>query len=96
MKKLITAGLVTLAIASATCNAGQAIESEMSYACKAMLERGSAMFCGQEVAANSSEKLAIAEVAPVSKGTYACDAMADRGSSMFCQKDAAFGIVTSR
>ena len=85
MKKLIHTCLITAALASTACNAGQSIKSEASYACKVMMERGSSMFCDQ--ATSSTPKLAIADAIPASKGSYACNTMIENGSSMFCNED---------
>ncbi len=95
MKKLICATLITLAFTSATCNASQSTEIEavsqnaLSYACNIMLERGSMMFCGNEVMASKYAKAAISELAYLDKSSYACNTMAARGSEMFCQKEKA-------
>ena len=94
MKKLIQISLISLALASIAFNANASVEknaasqTKRSYACKAMLERGSNMFCGDEVSTDIYAKAAISELAYVSsKGSYACETMAVRGSEMFCQTE---------
>ena len=95
MKKLIHTSLITLALASATCNASQSTEAgaisqnKLSYACNVMLARGSKMFCGNEEITGSYAKAAISEMAYIDKSSYACNTMAERGSEMFCQKEKA-------
>ncbi|MFC1602395.1 hypothetical protein ACFL3U_02380 [Pseudomonadota bacterium] len=81
MKKLIHTCLITVALVSTAASAGQ---SEASYACKVMMERGSAMFCDQGT--DATPKLAISDVMPASKDSYACNAMVENGSSMFCKE----------
>ena len=54
MKKLIHTTLIATALISGAANAseltekGTVIQSEPSYACRVMLERGSEMFCPKE------------------------------------------------
>jgi len=95
MKKLIHTSLIALTIASAAANAGTSTEKnimsqpKLSYACKAMLERGSKMFCGDAVNTETYAKAAISDLAYISNNSYACNTMAARGSEMFCQKEKA-------
>ncbi|MFC1602833.1 hypothetical protein ACFL3U_04640 [Pseudomonadota bacterium] len=92
MKKLIQTSLLSLALASAAFNVNASIENDatsqpkLSYACKAMLERGSSMFCGDAVNTDVYAKADISELAYVSStSSYACETMAAQGSEMFCQ-----------
>ncbi|GEM_PF-2475764 len=96
MKKLIHTSLIALALTSGIANASQPAEAntthptQLSYACKAMLERGSVMFCGES--ANDTAlyaKAAISDLAYISNTSYACNTMIERGSEMFCQKEKA-------
>ncbi len=95
MKKLINASLITLALASGAANANQPTEAnrlsqtQIPYACKVMLERGSKMFCGDAASSNLYAKAAISELTYISSASYACDTMIERGSEMFCQKEKA-------
>ncbi len=96
MKKLINASLATFALlASGICNAGQPVKADhlsqpqIPYACKAMLERGSMMFCGNDTNSDLYAKAAISELAYISNASYACNTMLENGSEMFCQKEKA-------
>ncbi len=104
MKKLIRTSLITLALTSGICNAGQPVEAnaapqaKLSYACKVMLERGSTMFCGESANTALYAKAAISDLAYISNTSYACNTMIERGSEMFCQKEKAvtFSHANSR
>lgn len=85
MKKLIHTSLIALALVSTVCSAGQTTNSEASYACKVMMERGSSMFCDQ----GAEPRLAVSDIKSASKGSYACNTMIENGSSMFCKEDGA-------
>ena len=95
MKKLIQSSLISFALASVAFNANASVEKDMtsqptlSYACKAMQERGSNMFCGDAIDTVKYAKAAISELAYVDTSSYACSAMAARGSTMFCQQEKA-------
>ncbi len=96
MKKLIHTALITLTLTAGTVHASQPAEADtlsqlnLSYACKAMLERGSTMFCGEHTDAVALyAKAAISELDYISSSSYACDTMIERGSEMFCQKERA-------
>jgi len=96
MKKLIHTALIALAIASATGNASASTEitaqPKLSYACTVMLERGSAMFCGEAATADTYAKAAISELAYANSSSFACNTMAARGSEMFCGKEKAASL----
>ncbi len=84
MKKIFQACLLVCAVFSANSFA------EQSYACQAMLERGSAMFCqdgSQNIASVPASKPGV-EIALTSKDrSYACNSMMARDSEMFCNKE---------
>lgn len=99
MKKLMQTSLIALSLAFVAFNANATVEKDvtsqpkLSYACKAMLERGSNMFCGDEVSTDVYAKTAISELAYVSSvGSYACETMAANGSGMFCQTEKAIEV----
>lgn len=82
MKKIFQICLIACAAFSANSFA------EQSYACNAMLERGSAMFCQEDTLNVASAPVSKPEAALASKDrSFACNSMLKRDSEMFCNKE---------
>jgi len=84
MKKIFQVCLIACAVFSTNSFA------EQSYACKVMMEHGSAMFCqeGSQNIASAPVSKPDVEIALTSKDrSYACNSMLERNSEMFCNKE---------
>ena len=90
MKRIFQMCLIACAVFSTNSFA------EQSYACKVMLEQGSAMFCqeGAQTVASAPTNKPEVEVALKSKDrTFACSSMLERNSGMFCNEEG--GLIGS-